>query len=174
MNTSLRLHFGAALAALGLIWIHPTAAEPNITGSAEAANLTETITRMDKRTFDAFNAHDVNMLMSMFTDDVEFYHDKDGLSNYEQTREGFTQMFGNAPDIKRTLLPGTLQVYPVKDFGAIELGTHRFCHKEQGRDDCGDFPFVMVWKKIGDSWKMSRVISYGHESGAPIATPSAH
>jgi hypothetical protein len=71
-------------------------------------------------------------------------------------------MFGNSPDIRRELVPGSLQVYPIKDFGAIEIGTHRFCHKENGKDDCGNFPFVMVWRKSADSWKVSRVISYGH------------
>jgi ketosteroid isomerase-like protein len=104
--------------------------------------------------------HDVDLLMSMFTDDMEFYHDKGGLTNREQTREGFAKMFGNSPDIRRELVPGSLQVYPIKDFGAIEIGTHRFCHKENGKDDCGNFPFVMIWRKIGDSWKVSRVISY--------------
>src|SRR6266478_6040198 len=100
--------------------------------------------------------------MSMFTDDMEFYHDKGGLTNREQTREGFAKMFGNSPDIRRELIPGSLQVYPIKDFGAIEIGTHRFCHKENGKDDCGNFPFVMVWRKSADSWRVSRVISYGH------------
>jgi hypothetical protein len=64
--------------------------------------------------------------------------------------------------------PTPLEVYPIKDYGAIEIGAHRFCHKEKGNDaspartDCGTFKFAMVWRKIGDSWKISRVLSYGH------------
>ena len=133
-----------------------------VTAIAQSPQLLETVAQLDEKMFGAFNAHDVDLLMSMFTDDVEFYHDKGGLTNYQQTREGFTRMFGNSPDIRRELIPGSLQVYPIKDFGAIEIGTHRFCHKENGKDDCGNFPFVMVWRKIGDSWKVSRAISYGH------------
>ena len=129
---------------------------------SDSPDLTDAIQQMDKKMFDAFNAHDTELLMSLFTEDVEFYHDKGGLTNWQQTQDGFAKMFGNMPDIKRSLVPNTLRVYPIKDFGAIELGTHRFCHKENGKDDCGDFPFVMVWKKTGDSWKVSRVISYGH------------
>jgi len=128
----------------------------------ESPRLFETVAQLDAKMFRAFNAHDVDLLMSMFTDDMEFYHDKGGLTNREQTREGFAKMFGNSPDIRRELIPGSLQVYPIKDFGAIEIGTHRFCHKENGKDDCGNFPFVMVWRKSADSWKVSRVISYGH------------
>ena len=40
-------------------------------------------------------------------------------------------MFANMPDIRRDMV-GSLGVYPIKDFGAIEVGTHRFCHKENG------------------------------------------
>ena len=133
------------------------AAEP-----ATSREMSDAISRADKTMFDAFNAHDVDLLMSMFTDDLEFYHDNSGLTNREQTQEGFTKMFANSPDIRRDLVAGSFEVYRVKDFGAIEIGTHRFCHKENGKEDCGEFPFVMIWKKTGDSWKVSRVISYGH------------
>jgi len=128
----------------------------------QSRQISEAIAQMDAKTFAAFNTHNVDLLMSMFTPDVEFYHDKGGLTNYEQTREGFTTMFGNTPDIRRELVKDSLHVYPIKGFGAIEVGTHRFCHKEHGKDDCGSFPFVMVWKQVDGAWKISRVISYGH------------
>ncbi len=126
----------------------------------ESPQLFETVAQLDAKMFGAFNAHDVDLLMSMFTDDMEFYHDKGGLTNRAET-EGFVKMFGNSP-YSAELIPGSLQVYPIENFGAIEIGTHRFCHKENGKDDCGNFPFVMVWRKSADSWKVSRVISYGH------------
>jgi hypothetical protein len=37
---------------------------------------------MDSAIFDAFNAHNVERLMTMFTDDLEFYHDTGGLTDY--------------------------------------------------------------------------------------------
>ena len=126
------------------------------------AQLSDAIAQMDARTFAAFNAHDVDLLMSMFTSDVEFYHDKGGLTNYEQTKNDFAKLFASSPDIKRELVNGTLEVYPIKDYGAIEIGMHRFCHTENGKEECGSFKFVHVWRKTGDDWKISRVISYGH------------
>ena len=149
----------AAIATSAILAQSPTPANQSIS---------EAIAEMDAKTFAAFNAHDVDLLMSMFTPDVEFYHDEGGLTNYEQTRESFTTMFGNAPDIRRELIKDSFHVYPIKDFGAIEVGTHRFCHTEKGKDgspprtDCGSFPFVMVWKQVDGTWKISRVISYGH------------
>lgn len=117
---------------------------------------------MDTAIFDAFNAHDVDKLMALFTDDLEFYHDTGGLTNYQQTADGFRKMFAGTPDIRRDLVKESLQVYPIKDHGALEIGCHRFCHKENGKDDCGTFEFAMIWRKVGDSWKISRVLSYGH------------
>ena len=128
-----------------------------------AGDLVETITKMDAAIFNAFNAHDTDRLMSYFTEDLEFYHDTGGLGDYRQNVEGFKKMFASTPDIRRDLLPESLEVYPIKDYGAMEIGQHRFCHKENGKDDCGTFGFAMVWKKVGDSWKISRVLSYGHQ-----------
>jgi ketosteroid isomerase-like protein len=127
------------------------------------AELFETIARLDSEIFGAFNKHDVARLMSLFSEDLEFYHDTGGLSNYAENAESFKKMFASTPDIRRDLEPGSLQVYPIKDYGAMEIGRHRFCHKENGKDDCGTFGFAMVWRKTGDSWKISRVLSYGHQ-----------
>lgn len=130
--------------------------------AATSGELFEAIARMDSAMFDAFNQHDLDRLMSLFTDDLEFYHDTAGLTNFRQTGEGFTGMFGRSPDIRRDLVKGSLEVYPIKDQGAIEVAEHRFCHKENGKDDCGTFKLVMIWRKQGESWKVSRVLSYGH------------
>jgi len=131
--------------------------------AASSGELFETIAGLDARIFDAFNAHDVDRLMALFTDDLEFYHDTGGLEDYRQNAEGFKKMFASTPDIRRDLVKGSLEVYPIKDYGAMEIGQHRFCHKENGKDDCGTFGFAMVWRKAGDSWKISRVLSYGHQ-----------
>lgn len=137
--------------------------EPGETKKAAASKeLFEVIARADTATFDFFNAHKVDSLMAMFTEDLEFYHDAGGLTGFEQTSEGFKKMFASMPDIRRDLVKSSLEVYPIKDYGAMEIGEHRFCHKENGKDDCGTFKFAMVWRKTGESWKISRVLSYGH------------
>ncbi|OGX82044.1 hypothetical protein BEN47_05285 [Hymenobacter lapidarius] len=124
--------------------------------------LYQQVAKLDAEMFAAFNAHDADKLMSYFAPNVEFYHDKGGLSNFAQTKEGFARLFAQSPDITRTLVPGTLEVYAVKDYGAMHIATQRFCHVENGRDDCGNSKFVMVWQQQGDSWKITRVVSYDH------------
>jgi ketosteroid isomerase-like protein len=129
---------------------------------SDSRALFDTIAQADAAIFSAFNAHDAALLMSFFTKDVEFYHDKDGLNDYAQTAEGFKKLFASAPDITRELVAGSLEVYPLKDDGAIEVGQHRFTHKENGQEETGSFKFVQIWRKTGGQWKLSRVISYGH------------
>jgi ketosteroid isomerase-like protein len=148
-----------ALWVLSVLSVPGRAAEPP--DKAQTA-LFETISRLDTEVFDAFNRHDLARLTSFFTEDLEFYHDTGGLSGYAENADGFKKMFASMPDIRRDLEPGSLEVYPIKDYGAMQMGRHRFCHKENGKDDCGTFGFAMVWRKTGDSWKISRVLSYGH------------
>ncbi|MBL0048058.1 MAG: nuclear transport factor 2 family protein [Bacteroidetes bacterium] len=64
--------------------------------------------------------------------------------------------------MSRKLVNGSLEVHPIKDFGAIEIGTHEFRHMENGKEELGVFKFVMIWQKQNDGWKISRVISFDH------------
>jgi ketosteroid isomerase-like protein len=125
--------------------------------------LREIVGALDRRMFDAYNAHDLDKLMAMFAPDLEFYHDTGGgLVGYEQVREGFRGIFANNKDIRRDLVAGSLEVYPIKDHGAIEIGQHRFCHTENGKDDCGTFRFLHIWRFADGAWQASRIVSYGH------------
>ena len=127
-----------------------------------SSSLYKEIAHMDSVLFNAFNTHDLEKLKTLFTEDLEFYHDKGGVTNYNQNMESFKDIFKNVSDLKRELVPGSLEVYPIKDYGAVQIGAHRFCHVENGKDVCGTFKFVHVWKKINDEWKISRIISYDH------------
>ncbi|MBF9223020.1 nuclear transport factor 2 family protein [Hymenobacter ruricola] len=127
-----------------------------------ADELRQRIARLDTEMFAAFNAHDVPKLMGYFAPDLEFYHDKGGLAGYAQTQQGFTQMSKQSPDIHRELVPGSLEVYPIPGYGAIEVGAHRFCHTENGKADCGTFQFTMLWQQKDGAWRVARVVSYGH------------
>ena len=118
--------------------------------------------RLDAEMFAAFNTHDVDKLMAYFAPNLEFFHDKGGLSDFSQTKAGFTRLFAQSPDISRTLVPGSLEVFPVKGYGAMHIATQRFCHVENGRNDCGNSKFVMVWQQQADTWKITRVVSYDH------------
>ena len=46
--------------------------------------------------------------------------------------------------VTRPLVAGTLQVYPIANYGAVEIGVHRFQHP--GHDDeVGEAQFITLW-----------------------------
>ena len=124
--------------------------------------LYDEIARMDAAMFAAFNGHDLDALMSLFSEDLEFYHDSDGLKTYEQVKASFKQIFDRKDDLQRELVKVSLEIYPIKDYGAMEIGTHRFRHTENGREEVGTFKFVHIWEKKEGKWRVTRVVSYGH------------
>jgi hypothetical protein len=126
--------------------------------------LYDTIAHMDSVMFDAFNNRSLEKLKSLFTTDLEFFHDKDGLAGYDKTMENFTRIFNDKKliTLKRELVKGSLEVYPIFNYGAVEICRHQFCHIENGKNDCGIFKNIMIWHKLNGQWKVSRVISYDH------------
>jgi Domain of unknown function (DUF4440) len=144
--------------------MHASAADP---GGAEAPpkdSLFDTIRKLDAAVFDAFNhcssPAELQLHANYFAPEVEFYHDTGGVT---WTRD---QMIANTArnacgNYRRELVAGSLKVFPIKDFGAIEQGAHRFCRA--GSDVCeGMADFVIVWRQQGTSWQITRVLSYGH------------
>ena len=126
------------------------------------AELYKEIIHMDSILFNAFNTRDIDQFKTLFTEDLEFYHDKGGKTNYEHTISFLkTTAEINSP-LRRELVKGSLEVYPIPGYGAMEIGAHTFCHIENGKQDCGTFKFVHIWQKKNGEWKITRVVSYGH------------
>ena len=117
---------------------------------------------MDSILFNAFNTRDTTKFKSMFADDLEFYHDKGGLTGVEQTFSFMRTVVKENNGLRRDLVKGSLEVYPVPGYGAMEIGSHTFCHMENGKQDCGTFKFVHIWQQKNGSWKITRVVSYDH------------
>lgn len=158
------LTVGVLFVGVSLSFLSPSLAQQATpVTAADAGPLRDTIARMDRKLFDVFNAHNADTLMTLFTEDLEFFQDNDGFKDYQRCARDFKALFANNTDIKRELVPETLEVYPIKDYGAIEIGTHRFCHKDNGQIECALFRFVMIWRKSGENWKVSRVVSFGHK-----------
>lgn len=128
---------------------------------AEPDDLFKTIQSMDAQLFEAYNRCDLTALGAMVSDDLEFYHDQTGLST------------GKAPfiaaikqnicgKVERTIVPGSLEVYPLKGYGAVELGVHRFHHPAHPEEGVGEAKFVTLWQYKDGAWKVTRAISFNH------------
>ncbi len=104
------------------------------------------------------------MHSSYFAPDVEFYHDTGGVT---WTRDAMIANTGKnvCGHFRRQLVAGSMKVYPIKDFGAIETGVHEFC--QIGADKCeGIADFTIVWRLKDGAWQITRVLSYGHRANA--------
>ena len=123
--------------------------------------LYDTIVKLDSIFFSAYNSCLVNLdkYASFYSDSIEFYHDKGGLSRskveiVEATKKN---MCGK---VTRELVKGSIEVYPINGYGAVEIGLHIFHNNQEpppknpkvGR-------FVLIWEHTIDGWKISRVIS---------------
>lgn len=127
--------------------------------------LEATITQLDDAVFDAFNrCADPAQLArhaAHFAEDVEFYHDTGGVTWSRQAMLDNTRRHA-CGQYTRERVPGTLKIHPIRDFGAIEQGVHRFCKTGGGCD--GEADFVIVWRHDADGWRITRVLSYGHRA----------
>jgi hypothetical protein len=56
----------------------------------------------------------------------------------------------------------TMEVYPIKDYGAIETGQHTFSHMENGQLQAFTYKFMQIWQKKDGVWRVTREITYGH------------
>ncbi|HZF68447.1 MAG TPA: serine hydrolase [Gemmatirosa sp.] len=156
----------------------PTGSAPVSLAAADPSRsgpLYDALARMDSVMFDASYVRcDARAVHALLADDVEFYHDRGGLHRGAEVRADFTRLTANCPraqGIRRELVPGTLRVYPVSGYGAVQTGEHRFIAR--GAATSTTARFVHVWRKDGGAWKASRILSLDHQAVPPAPTGSA-
>jgi len=157
-----RLFIAVTLLALSFCICPSATVQGQSMSAASSDSLYKVIRHMDSVLFDAFNNHDLNTLKAVFASDVEFYHDRGGIQDYSTVIENFGKIFVTTPGLRRQLVEGSLAVYPVPGFGAIEMGEHRFTHVENGKEVVGLYKFTHIWRYKDQSWKITRVVSVGH------------
>ncbi len=123
------------------------------------------VSSLDNRLFDAVNHCDIPKVRSFWarwapnsctTAAAPLYGREAIVSSIEKNLCG---------KVQRELVPGSMEVYPLKDYGAVEIGVHRFLHPgTQDHGVVGEAKFIHVWKHEADGWKITRVISYEHHA----------
>ena len=124
--------------------------------------LFKTVQSLDTALFDAVNRCDMPKVESYWADDALFLHDK---ASPLLGRRAIVDSIKNnlCGKVVRELVPGTLEVYPLKDYGAAEMGVHRFLHPyTQDHGVVGEAKFILVWQLKDGAWRITEVISYDH------------
>lgn len=144
-----------------LIDTHPEAAlvtrflpRPYVPASTELYN---TVVKLDSLYFDTYNNCKIAEMDSLTAEDIEFYHDRGGLSTSKaQLLESIRKNI--CGKVTRILTPNSIEVYEVPGYGAIEFGYHSFRNiSEPGVSNPSKF--VTIWRHKDNRWQMTRVIS---------------
>jgi hypothetical protein len=127
--------------------------------SPESKELHDTITRMDSLFFDAYNTCKENVMESFFAEDIEFYHDRGGLNTSK--KDLLLALKNNiCGKVTRELLKGSIEVYPIPGYGAVQMGAHRFHNNQEPSGTPSRYSkFVHTWHRVDGQWKLARVIS---------------
>ena len=122
------------------------------------SELHKRISNMDRIFFDTYNSCDIEKQKEIYSDDIEFFHDKGGLSTsksdiLESTKKNI------CGKVTRTLVKGSIEVYPIHDYGAVEIGYHKFFNNQEPDAPSNPSKFIIIWKNDKELWKITKVIS---------------
>ncbi|HWC20335.1 MAG TPA: nuclear transport factor 2 family protein [Terriglobales bacterium] len=121
-----------------------------------------TLESLDAELFDAVNHCNMQKVAGYWADDAVFLHDKvppliGRTAIVESIRNNL------CGKVVRELVSGTLEVHSLKDYGAVEIGVHRFLHPFSQDDGVvGEAKFIHIWQVKNGKWQITQVISYDH------------
>lgn len=145
----------------------------------QSVELYDTIAKRDSLYFSAQNECDLEKYASFLSEDFEFFHDKVGFTDSKENEMAGMAIFCGEEQrtrqpLRRELTKGTLKVYPMDNYGAIEFCDHVFYLQiNDGTEKLvGSGKMTALWKMENNEWKLTRIISYNHQPLAEVELPS--
>ena len=76
--------------------------------------------------------------------------------------------------LRRELIAGTLRVFPMDNYGALEFCDHLFYFQINDGSEklIGSGRLTALWRLEDGAWKLTRVISYDHQHLAEVELPA--
>jgi hypothetical protein len=143
-----RALFCVVLSLLSMLFASPSFAQTvlPLDKIQNQQELDSAITALDAALFDAYNKCELDKFASFIDENVEFYHDQGGVT---LGRAALTDAIKKniCGKVTRELVPGSLHAYPMKGYGAIEIGVHRFHHPgHEDTEGVGEGKFIHLWQ----------------------------
>lgn len=142
------------------------------------SELYKTIISKDSLLFDVgFNTCDISQFEKLMSENLEFYHDKGGISNKKEFLYNLRNGLCASPDTyqsRRELLKESTKIYPLYKndilYGVIQNGTHRFYETIADKKEsfASSAKFTHVWLLKNGEWKLARSLSYAHKTDFEI------
>lgn len=119
-----------------------------------------------------FDECDADQLSAIVAPELEFFHDKGG--QVARTGQEFVsairgscenQRTGKETKTRRELIPGSVVVYRMGNYGALAVGMHRFFHLPPGKAEIPteQARFANLWRLDKERWLLARVFSFEHQ-----------
>lgn len=162
----------AVFVSAALMFSVATVTAQAISSKSSASRLVfDELAARDNELFDTiFNKCNVERLGELITEDFEFYHDKSG--QVAKSGKEFVDSIRNLCErqskgidhrARRVLVRNSLAVYPLNNYGAVQMGVHRFYPLIKGKSN-EVAKFTHLWKKENGEWRLARVLSYDHKT----------
>ena len=124
----------------------------------ESQELYNTIVHMDSVYFNAYNSCDMDKQAAIYADSIEFYHDGSGLQTSKKMLLAAIKE-NICGKVTRVLVKGSIEVYQIPNFGAVEIGLHRFINHAENNSMSRPDKYIVIWRHNNDQWQITRVIS---------------
>ena len=137
----------------------------------DTTSIQELLKEKDSQNWNSYNRCDMVSFRQYISDDVEFYHDKGGITR------GAAALVASVENnlckkpgfhLRRAVVTGSLAIYPLEQngatYGAVVSGQHDFFITENGKPEfnSGRARFTHLWILKNGAWKMTRILSYDH------------
>lgn len=116
------------------------------------------IVKMDSIFFNAYNTCDIKKQAKIYNEKLEFFHDKTGVSTSKLEILKATEK-NICGKVTRKLISNSIEVYPISNYGAVEIGYHQFINKQENNKTSNPSKFIIIWKKDNSQWTITKVIS---------------
>jgi CubicO group peptidase (beta-lactamase class C family) len=133
------------------------------------SDLYKTILSKDSLLFDiGFNHCDIKQFEILLSENLKFYHDKDGISDKTKFLFELKNGLCKNPEIRqvnRFLVKESTEIFPLYKngvlYGAVQNGEHMFSEKRESQG--GIAKFTNVWQLESGEWKLVTSFSFDHK-----------
>ncbi len=134
------------------------------------SDLYKTIISKDSLLFNVgFNTCDIKQFENLLSENLKFYHDKDGISDKTKFLFDLKNGLCKNPEtrqVKRFLINESTEIFPLYKngiiYGAVQNGEHMFSEKRESQ--AGIAKFTNVWQLESGEWKLATSFSFDHQA----------
>ena len=129
------------------------------TYKSDNQELFNTILSLDSIFWEAYNSCNLDLQSKFYSDSIEFYHDQAGLITSKQAILEATKN-NICGKIIRKPVEGSIEIFPINGFGAIETGKHIFYDTTKLKDPAPQMgKFIFIWQHKNNTWTIRKAIS---------------